>query len=700
MKKNLLLLMALAGISYLPAAAQPTIKNLNFEAQHADVSFVDIDGDGDLDILISGESGPDRKLQLFKNDGAGNYTASASPFKPVTRSTFDWDDINGDGKIDLIMSGFPAAGIFDSVYTSDGAGNFTRATSIGLPQLSPSTGFADLNNDGFLDIYVFGNKFDGKPKIFFNDKVGGFTESAQFDAFNFVDPDVTEVDFDNDGDIDLFVNAGFEDGVGSRFSKMFVNTNGVFNVMSLTGIIPKGNGSAVWGDFDSDGDLDLLLNGDGYLGSGEDNDGVYRLYRNNGGGAFAEATTFQSYRQNSTGDGGRFFDWDNDGDLDIVVTGYNSTISRQATDIYINTAGVFTPYAFNASIPGVSESSIEVGDIDNDSDLDLVVTGFSNHDFAGTGAPNANVSMVVVNPATLVNIAPTPPINLSVSGGAAGLTFTWLPGTDLTTPITALTYNLFIVNNAGKTFYYPVADTTTGRLLVPRMGNVQLNKSWKITGLPPGTYRWGVQSVDNSFRGSTFATSDFTINADGSLPVHLTSFTVVAEGSRTKISWSTASEQNNDRFEIERSTNGTNFNKLTTVKASGTTTDARQYSVYDYSPAKGMNYYRLVQYNKDGKPTNYGIKTANFKSGGVISLSVYPNPVVKDFGVRLMNYEGKSVTATLFDMTGKQIHKQVIQTATGQIDYQLNLNKKPASGNYILQLAGEGINETVQVIVK
>jgi hypothetical protein len=698
MKKNLLLLMCLGLISYFPVAAQVTIKNLNFDVQHADVSFVDIDNDGDLDILVSGETGGTRKLQLFKNDGAGNYTASTSPFTPVTRATFDWDDINNDGKLDLIMSGFPASGIFDSVYTSDGAGNFTRATTIALPQLAPSTGFADLNNDGYTDIYVFGNKFDGKSKIFFNNKTGGFTESAQFDAYNFVDPDVTEVDFDKDGDIDLFVNAGFEDGVNGRFSKMFVNNNGIFTVQNL-GIIPKGNGSAVWGDYDNDGDLDLLLNGDGYLGSGEDNDGVYRLYRNTAG-VFAEATTFQSYRQNSTGDGGRFADWDNDGDLDIIVTGWNGVINRQATDIYINTGGVFTPYALNANIPGVSESSIEVGDIDNDTDLDLVITGYSNHDYAGAGtAFNSNVTLIVVNPSTVPNLAPTPPTNLNVSGGAAGITFTWNAGTDATTPAAALTYNLFIVNNAGKTFYYPVADTTTGRLLVPRMGNVQLNRSWKITGLPAGTYRWGVQSIDNSFRGSTFAKSNFVVNADGSLPVNLTSFTVVADRNKAKITWSTASELNNDRFEIERSSNGINFNKIATIKANGTTSTVSQYAAYDNSPLKGINYYRLVQYNTDGRSTVYGIRTANFSNGGKLYVSVYPNPVIKDFGIKLMNYDGNAVTVTLTDMMGKQIHKETLQISIGQVDYKINLTTKPVKGNYVLQLFGEGINEQVKVII-
>ncbi len=130
MKKSLQLLLFFACLAVTRASAQFTITNLNFSVQHADVAAVDINGDGDLDIIISGEDTTARKLQLFYNDGSGNFTPVSSPFPAVTRTTFDWDDINGDGNLDMIMSGFTAAGPpIDSVYTSDGNGNFTVASN-------------------------------------------------------------------------------------------------------------------------------------------------------------------------------------------------------------------------------------------------------------------------------------------------------------------------------------------------------------------------------------------------------------------------------------------------------------------------------------------------------------------------------------------------------------------------------------------
>ena len=110
MKKNLLLFMCGAGmLTHAELSAQFTIKNLDLDVQHAGVSAIDIDRDGDLDIVITGESGPNKKTMLYLNDGTGNFTPTASPFAATTRSTFDWGDINQDGKADVITAGFDTA---------------------------------------------------------------------------------------------------------------------------------------------------------------------------------------------------------------------------------------------------------------------------------------------------------------------------------------------------------------------------------------------------------------------------------------------------------------------------------------------------------------------------------------------------------------------------------------------------------------
>ncbi|WP_210488344.1 T9SS type A sorting domain-containing protein [Rufibacter aurantiacus] len=516
MKKYLPFLLCLGLLSQQEeASAQSfTMKNLNFPVQHGDVSAVDIDRDGDMDLLIMGEvSGTERFVQLFINDGAGNFTKTASPFLAGAFASIDWGDVDNDGRLDLLQSGFGATP-FTALFKSNAAGVFTQVANSGIQQVTPGTGFADLNNDGYTDIYAFGNANNTandatRAKIYFNNKSGGFTESAQFNDFKFIDPEISTVDFDKDGDLDLFVN-GFEVVSNSRFSKMFVNTNGTFAVRDL-GLIQKGFGGAVWGDYDADGDLDLLLNGDGGA-NGEPSSDIYRLYKNTAG-AFAQATTFSTYRQIAVGDGGRFADWDNDGDLDVIVTGWDDTAKRQATAIFLNNAGTFTAMANNDRLPGVSESSIEVADIDGDSDLDLMLTGFSGNNFNGANsAYNDKVSVIVVNPATTVNTAPAMPATLQATMGTGGaVTLSWSAATDATTSANSLSYNIFLQDAAGKVYIHPMADTTTGKLMVQKMGNVQLNTSWTIKDLPQGRYRYGVQAIDNSFMGSPFMKTSFTI---------------------------------------------------------------------------------------------------------------------------------------------------------------------------------------------
>ncbi|MFC6997037.1 T9SS type A sorting domain-containing protein [Rufibacter roseus] len=513
--KRKLLLLSLGLFGSAAAFAQGfTIQNLELEVQHGDISAIDVNRDGHIDLLIGGHN---TTVMLLMNDGSGNFVPAESIFMGSKHVSYSWGDINGDGLPDLAQAGIHEPNNinpYTNIFTSNAAGVFTAFTGVTLPQMSPSVGLADLNNDGYQDIFLFGNKQGGKSKIFFNNKQGGFTESAQFDAFDLWEPIVEAIDYDLDGDLDLFMMAANDANLPNtvRYSRVLENNgSGVFTERNL-GLQPKGNGSYSWGDYDSDGDLDILLNGDGWLGSGEDNDNIYRLYRNDNG-TFVEAAIFMDYRQISLGDGSRFADWDNDGDLDIIVTGWSHNQGRQATDIYLNNNGTFTPHADNAKIPGVSESAIEVADTDNDGDLDLIMTGFSGNNYNGAGSAFArNVSLIVKNPTTTTNAAPSMPANLRASLGSNGdITFTWDAATDDKTSQNSLSYNLFVVGPDGRHFSYAMADTTTGKLMMQKMGNVALNRSWTLKGLPEGKYRWGVQAIDNAYVGSQFAKKSFSV---------------------------------------------------------------------------------------------------------------------------------------------------------------------------------------------
>ncbi len=126
-------------------------------------------------------------------------------------------------------------------------------------------------------------------------------------------------------------------------------------------------GSVAWGDYDNDGDLDILLTGyagsTGYGGSGC----VSRVYRNNNGTFTDIDAGLQGVFNSSVAWG----DYDNDGDLDILLAGRDG--SALVSRVYRNDNGTFTD--IDAGLPGVEEASVAWGDYDNDGDLDILLTG-------------------------------------------------------------------------------------------------------------------------------------------------------------------------------------------------------------------------------------------------------------------------------------------------------------------------------------
>lgn len=252
------------------------------------------------------------------------------------------------------------------------------------------------------------------------------------------------------------------------------------------------------------------MNGDGGA-DGEASSDVYRLYKNNNG-TLEEAATFNDYRQISVKGGARFADLDNDGDADIILTGWSGTEGRQVTMIFeCGDAANFTytrhAWSDSDQVPGVSESDVEVADFNNDHKIDIVVSGFS-------GQFNRRIAGVIFNDMAGVNTLPGAPSNLShddIEGG--GVMFSWDAGTDTETPAAALTYSLYLKDKTNdKWLINPEANLADGKRLVTGMGNRDNSLAWPIYELADADYEWSVQAVDGSYEGSPFPTPlEFTI---------------------------------------------------------------------------------------------------------------------------------------------------------------------------------------------
>lgn len=169
----------------------------------------------------------------------------------------------------------------------------------------------------------------------------------------------------------------------------------------------------------------------------------------------------------------------------------------------------------------------------------------------------------------------------------------------------------------------------------------------------------------------------------GTLPVELTSFSVKKiTGMAVLVSWTTASEHNNAYFLVQRSINGVDYVDLSKQLAKPGENVAKQYSFTDNNPAAGINYYRLVQVDLDGKQKVYDAKAINIvlSSGNMVNL--YPNPV--------------SGSSTNFEILDKNVIKAQLTNISGQVlenisissekqVYPLNFSKYP-SGIYFLRV--------------
>ncbi|TZF85505.1 T9SS type A sorting domain-containing protein (plasmid) [Pedobacter sp. BS3] len=183
------------------------------------------------------------------------------------------------------------------------------------------------------------------------------------------------------------------------------------------------------------------------------------------------------------------------------------------------------------------------------------------------------------------------------------------------------------------------------------------------------------------------------------LPVTLAEFTAKAVNNGARISWITYSEINNDHFEIEHSADGETFRLLTQVQGKGISANQNEYVIYDDHPYNGVNYYRLVQVDKDGTRTDLGVKAVSFTLKDAQEASIYPNPASTAINVLLKNYPAGNVQAVLSTMAGQVMHRETIRVNAGQKTYPLHLVNMPSPGMYVLNISGGNQNETIKIII-
>ena len=350
-------------------------------------SFSDIDNDNDQDVLIGSK--------LYTNDGTGLYEGPIwTPFIELLGGAVAFADIDNDSDQDVIITG----GIFDGgwethmsfytkLYTNNGSGLFLEvASSSFIGSGYGSIAFADVDNDGNQDVLITGYtawQFGlwGGPVIpqtilYLNDGSGNFFEFLEAPFDGVASGSTAFADIDNDNDQDVLIT-GYN-GEGVPIAKLYANEgNGIFTEITGTpfdgvagGYLSSSNSQIAFADIDNDGDLDVLI-----TGLNESVETIAKLYTNDGSGNFTEevGTLFEGVSNGSIA----FADIDNDNDQDVLITGYNGEWGP-ITKLYTNDgSGNFTEIT-GTPFEVVSNSSIAFADIDNDSDQDVMITGYND----------------------------------------------------------------------------------------------------------------------------------------------------------------------------------------------------------------------------------------------------------------------------------------------------------------------------------
>lgn len=345
------------------------------------VSFADFNDDGLDDLTFTTEYGEDVKFYI--NNGDETFTLLDPPLITNTDESKHilWIDYDNDGDKDIFLACYQAP---NRLFENDGSLNFTDVTAaLGLPVNDEPTfgaNFGDIDQDGFLDLYItnYGSDNSAYQNFMFKNNGGtSFTDiTDESGTSNGMKQSFcsTFFDYDSDGDLDLYLsndrnffrNALYEnDGTGVFTDVSNPTHSGVGIDAMNVGI----------GDCDNNGHLDIYIT-----------DTQYSAHLMNSGNNFFTEEAFERGTEfDRIGWGGSFFDYDNDQDLDLYVNSYENDFGHPNA-FYENTGGGFydEPFGDSGGLAGSDTLSgfvNVIGDLNNDGNMDIVLSNESGNDF-------------------------------------------------------------------------------------------------------------------------------------------------------------------------------------------------------------------------------------------------------------------------------------------------------------------------------
>ena len=390
-----------------------------------DLAWGDADGDGDLDLVLSGETATgERQTGIYTLSGVTANAPPQAPDRPgdpvVTGGglALNWndgqDDVSGSSALTYVLRIGTSSGSHDvfSGAVSAGASNVGSAKTVRLaiplardtyfwsirtvdggfavsdesqeelfrvqdlvgsdqnlrPLSNGKIAWADYDNDGDADLLLSGLDIDRRARsVLYENQNGRLIENSDIALQGVIEGDAAWGDFDNDGDVDLLLIGG--DVAGNRFTHLYRNRQVDFalNVANFQALPQMSQSAAEFGDVDNDGAGYLVLMGQV---SGERRTLLFR----NDDEQFVEVLD-AGLTATDNGDL-TWGDYDNDGDLDLAVTGQQSNSGAAAIDLYRNEPTGTLVADTRSTLPSLLASSVAWGDYDSDGDLDLAAAGF------------------------------------------------------------------------------------------------------------------------------------------------------------------------------------------------------------------------------------------------------------------------------------------------------------------------------------